>query len=53
MKKKIHPDYHKIKVVMTDGTEFETKSICKVREMMRKLDRILSHILLVKVHKKF
>ena len=24
MKKNIHPDYHKIKVVMTDGTEFET-----------------------------
>ena len=27
MKKNIHPDYHKIKVVMTDGTEFETRSI--------------------------
>ena len=26
MKKKIHPDYHKIRVIMTDGTEFETKS---------------------------
>jgi large subunit ribosomal protein L31 len=26
MKKKIHPDYHKIKVVMTDGTNFETMS---------------------------
>ncbi len=26
MKKKIHPSYHKIKVVMTDGTSFETKS---------------------------
>ena len=26
MKKKIHPKYHKIKVVMTDGSEFETKS---------------------------
>ena len=26
MKKKIHPDYHKIKVVMTDGSQFETKS---------------------------
>ena len=22
MKKDIHPDYHRIKVVMTDGTEF-------------------------------
>ena len=26
MKEKIHPDYHKITVVMTDGTSFETKS---------------------------
>tara|TARA_A100001037_G_C14809681_1_gene482644 strand:- start:244 stop:471 length:228 start_codon:yes stop_codon:yes gene_type:complete len=26
MKKKIHPTYHKIKVVMTDGSSFETKS---------------------------
>ena len=26
MKKKIHPDYHTIKVQMTDGTQFETKS---------------------------
>jgi large subunit ribosomal protein L31 len=26
MKKDIHPDYHTIKVVMTDGTTFETRS---------------------------
>ena len=26
MKKKIHPDYHVIKVEMTDGTVFETRS---------------------------
>ncbi|MBK67009.1 MAG: 50S ribosomal protein L31 [Rickettsiales bacterium] len=26
MKKDIHPDYHTVKVVMTDGTEFETRS---------------------------
>ena len=26
MKKDTHPNYHKIKVVMTDGTEFETFS---------------------------
>ena len=26
MQEKIHPDYHKITVVMTDGTSFETKS---------------------------
>ena len=26
MKQGIHPDYHMINVVMTDGTSFETKS---------------------------
>ena len=26
MKKDIHPDYHEIIVVMTDGTKFKTKS---------------------------
>jgi large subunit ribosomal protein L31 len=26
MKKGIHPDYHEITVVMTDGTKFKTKS---------------------------
>ena len=26
MKKDIHPNYHAIKVEMTDGTQFETKS---------------------------
>ena len=26
MKAKIHPDYHTIKVVMTDGTEYMTRS---------------------------
>ena len=26
MKKKIHPDYHTIKVEMTDGSQFESKS---------------------------
>ncbi|MFN3233023.1 MAG: 50S ribosomal protein L31 [Alphaproteobacteria bacterium] len=26
MKKDIHPDYHTIKVVMTDGSTFETRS---------------------------
>tara|TARA_B100001123_G_scaffold422368_1_gene531169 strand:+ start:604 stop:834 length:231 start_codon:yes stop_codon:yes gene_type:complete len=26
MKKKVHPNYHKIKVVMTDGSDFETRS---------------------------
>ena len=27
MKKDIHPEYHSIKVEMTDGTQFETKSL--------------------------
>ena len=36
MKAEIHPDYHTIKVVMTDGTEFETKSTWgKEGEVMR------------------
>ena len=26
MKKNIHPNYHTIKVEMTDGTQFDTKS---------------------------
>ena len=26
MKKDIHPDYHTIKVIMADGTEYETRS---------------------------
>lgn len=26
MKQNTHPDYHKITVVMTDGTKFETRS---------------------------
>jgi large subunit ribosomal protein L31 len=26
MKKQCHPDYHKIQVVMTDGTKYETYS---------------------------
>jgi large subunit ribosomal protein L31 len=26
MKAEIHPDYHTIKVVMTDGTDFSTRS---------------------------
>ena len=26
MKANIHPDYHMIKVVMTDGTEYQTRS---------------------------
>ena len=36
MKPDIHPQYHTIKVVMTDGTEFETRSTWgKEGEVMR------------------
>ena len=38
MKKKIHPDYHEIKVVMTDGTEFQTKSTYGKAGEVLKLD---------------
>ena len=38
MKKKIHPSYHKIKVVMTDGSSFETKSTCGKEGDTLKLD---------------
>lgn len=26
MKKNIHPDYHEVTIVMTDGTQYKTKS---------------------------
>ena len=38
MKKEIHPNYHKIKVVMTDGTEFETRSTLGKENDVLKLD---------------
>ena len=38
MKKKIHPNYHKIKVVMTDGSEFETRSTWGKENDTLKLD---------------
>ncbi len=38
MKKDLHPDYHKIKVVMTDGTEFETRSTYGKEGDVLKLD---------------
>ena len=38
MKKNIHPDYHKIKVMMTDGTEFETMSTWGKENDTLKLD---------------
>ena len=38
MKKNTHPNYHKIKVVMTDGSEFETKSTWGKENDVLKLD---------------
>ena len=38
MKKKIHPKYHKIKVEMTDGSQFETKSTWGAEGEILKLD---------------
>jgi large subunit ribosomal protein L31 len=38
MKKDIHPDYHPIKVVMTDGTEFVTYSTYGAEGETIKLD---------------
>ena len=38
MKKNIHPDYHKIKVIMTDGSEFETRSTWGKENDKLKLD---------------
>lgn len=36
--KGIHPDYHRIKVVMTDGSEFETYSTWGKEDETLKLD---------------
>jgi large subunit ribosomal protein L31 len=38
MKKDIHPNYHRIKVVMTDGTEFVTSSTYGAEGDTLKLD---------------
>ena len=38
MKKNLHPDYHLIKVEMTDGTQFETKSTCGSEGEILKLE---------------
>ena len=38
MKEKIHPKTHKIKVVMTDGTQFETLSTWGKENDVMKLD---------------
>ncbi|MSP07009.1 MAG: 50S ribosomal protein L31 [Candidatus Fonsibacter sp.] len=38
MKEKIHPKTHKIKVVMTDGSQFETLSTWRKEDDVMKLD---------------
>ena len=38
MKKKIHPDYHEINVVMTDGSSFKTRSTWGKESDTLKLD---------------
>ena len=38
MKKDIHPDYHEITVVMTDGTEYKTRSTMGKASQTIKLD---------------
>jgi len=38
MKKNIHPNYHKIKVFMTDGSHFETMSTWGMEGETLKLD---------------
>ena len=43
MKKKIHPNYHAIKVEMTDGTQFETRSTWGAEGDILKLKLIQNH----------
>ncbi|MGB9702044.1 MAG: 50S ribosomal protein L31 [Candidatus Kapaibacteriota bacterium] len=38
MKKGIHPYYHTIEVVMTDGTSFQTRSCYKKDKMVLEID---------------
>ena len=50
--KKIHPNYHTIKVEMTDGSQFETKSTWGVEGDLLKLEIDQNHILLGQVENK-
>jgi large subunit ribosomal protein L31 len=38
MKKGIHPFYHNVDVVMTDGTTFQTRSCYKGEKMVLEID---------------
>lgn len=52
MKKEIHPDYHEITVVMTDGTEFKTRSTLGKAGAVVRLDiDPLSHSAWTGVHR--
>ena len=46
MKKDTHPDYHEITVVMTDGTEYQTRSTWGKPGDVMKLDIDSKNILL-------
>ena len=52
MKKDIHPNYHNIKVEMTDGTQFETRSHGEKKEKYLSLKLIQNLILLGRVENK-
>ena len=52
MKKNIHPNYHTIKVEMTDGTQFETKSTWGAEGDLLKLEIDPNHIQLGLVENK-
>ena len=52
MKKNIHPDYHTIKVEMTDGSQFETKSTWGKDGMFLNQKSILNLMLLGLVENK-
>jgi large subunit ribosomal protein L31 len=38
MKKGIHPNYHPVEIVMTDGTSFQTRSCFKSNRMVLEID---------------
>lgn len=38
MKANIHPDYHEVNIIMTDGTEFKTRSCMGVAGETLRLD---------------
>ena len=48
MKKNIHPNYHSIKVEMTDGTQFETKSTWGKEGEVLKLEISMSELFITK-----